>query len=270
MVESERIKLLDSEIGKTYGDFKVIGYRHEKGKVDFLKCECMVCGAVRSKRYSQIGSAKCSHGVKNVYDERYIGQKKNSLTVTDFDGRKFTCRCDCGNVLQVFPADWNNGQIKSCGCLSENRKVEHNAKLDKLRTVRNHMMQRCYNENDTGYKDYGGRGISICQEWRDSFDAFAEWALSHGFKMNLTIDRIDNDGNYEPNNCRWVSMKTQVHNQRPKKGGIFYKGEYRSQKEIAKMLKIPLTTLNYHIKLGRDVEEVKMYVKNKHNNTTSR
>lgn len=256
MVESERIKVLENEISKEYGDFKVTGYRHEKGKVDFLQCECKECGRTRSIRFSQIKPIECRHGVKNVYDESYIGKKKNRLTVVEVKQGRFICRCDCGNVIQTTPSAWNFGQIKSCGCLSQEARVEHTPELDRLRIIYNGMMQRCNNPKATNYECYGGRGINICQEWQDDFNKFAEWALSHGYEDGLTIDRTNNDGNYEPGNCHWATAKEQAQNQRPKRGGHLYRGKYRTQAEIAKILHMPDTTLSGWIKKGMSMEKI--------------
>lgn len=138
--------------------------------------------------------------------------------------------------------------------LPNNIRVRHTAELDRLRTTRNNILQRCTNPNAPTYKYYGGRGIGICEEWLYSFDTFADWALSHGYRNDLSIDRIDNNGDYCPKNCRWVTMNEQVHNQRPKKGGWYFDGEYRSKTDIARMLGMPLSTLHSKMKTGKTLE----------------
>lgn len=136
------------------------------------------------------------------------------------DSSLWICKCDCGKTIQVTADNLQRGKTKSCGCLkkevekSGNNSRKHGMSGSRLYIIWCDMKQRCFNSNQKGYKDYGGRGITICDEWKDSFEEFRDWALSHGYSDELTIDRINNDGNYEPDNCRWATMAEQNQNKR--------------------------------------------------------
>ena len=226
-IAKEKKDLILSRIGRIYGDYKIISAENLNSNPKYV-IRCNECGA--EKTISAVNSAfenridfHCKkHYEKPIkFDESYIGRKKNFLTVRGISRlknghRSFICECDCGNFTEIEPTFWDQGIVKSCGCFYESLKLEHTEELDRLRRIHNGMIQRCYNKNSDAYRNYGGRGITICDEWRNSRDKFIEWALNNGYSNDLSIDRINVNGNYEPSNCRWATDEVQLENRRPR------------------------------------------------------
>jgi hypothetical protein len=175
------------------------------------------------------------------------------------NGRTFWhCVCDCGKEKDVCYSSLLRGLTKSCGCLqNEVRSLTHKthgSTKTRLYKIFHCMLKRCYNENAANYERYGGRGIRICDEWHNNFIAFQKWALSHGYNDTLSIDRINSNGNYCPENCRWANNTTQVRNRR-NTATITFHGEKKSVAEWAAILGIKRGTLARRIRTGMAIEK---------------
>lgn len=120
------------------------------------------------------------------------------------------------------------------------------SKRDRLNVIYSHMKARCYNKNRWNYQYYGARGIKVCDEWKNDYQKFKKWSLENGYQNNLSIDRIDTNGNYEPSNCRWVTDKEQKNNTR-RNHYITYKGKTQSMSKWAEELNISYTVLRARI-----------------------
>ena len=175
---------------------------------------------MQTKTYKEIPLSKISSNPNNPRRGINLkGQKFGRLIVLQYSGtsksghRIWMCRCDCGNITEVKSTELRTGGIRSCGCLAKetarklmaNFNYKHGDWHSRLHRIWIAMKGRCFNPNQQNYKYYGGRGITVCPEWRSSYLKFKKWALANGYADHLTIDRIDNDDDYSPQNCQWLS-----------------------------------------------------------------
>ena len=178
------------------------------------------------------------------------GQKFGRLEVQGFAGsvnKKLTwnCICVCGNTKIVLGCSLRNGHTQSCGCLAkEGNHTTHGHKRNKIPSKEYRaciqMKNRCFNINYPGYKNYGGRGIIVCPKWIESFESF--YRDMGDCPNGMSLDRKDNDGNYEPENCRWATQRQQQNNKR-NNDKISYKGETKTQAQWARSLGMNASTL---------------------------
>lgn len=180
-----------------------------------------------------------------------VGTRFGRLVVLRFAGinkngnSTWLCKCDCGNEKVVSGGNLRAGTVSSCGCIRKEQLQTHGESNTRLYNTWNAMKARCYNPKNNRYAIYGARGITVCHEWLDDFKAFSNWAYLNGYRDDLTIDRIDNDKGYSPDNCRWVTNKAQSNNKR--NNNVFtYMGETHTVAEWAEKY-----GLDYHTLLAR-------------------
>lgn len=202
-----------------------------------------------------------------------VGLKFGRLTVIKRVGSNghssiWLCRCECGKMKEVTLPHLRQGSVRSCGCLAKEaaskrgclskigeRAYKHgDSHHNHLYGVWGAMKRRCYNPHVAYYELYGGRGIEVCRQWHD-YLSFKTWALSSGYRQGLTLDRINPDGNYEPSNCRWITIQEQQRNRRNNRY-YEYHGKFYTVKEIAEMVGLKPRTIQGRIERGWIIDNV--------------
>lgn len=263
-------KLIDLT-GQKFGKLTVVSRAESIRKpwgvtVAYWNCVCD-CGnekTVSSEllRNGKVKSCGCLRHVERAEDLsnkkfgrlRVIERAENRVTKGGNTKVMWKCQCDCGKSVIVSASDLKSGDTRSCGCfhkeLLSSMAKTHGLSKSKIRTVWRNMIARCENPKCSAYKNYGGRGITVCQEWHD-LETFAKWAFENGYDENAghkecTIERKDVNGNYEPSNCVWVSMKEQSRNRR-NNNIIEYNGEKKTIAEWAEVVGITYSGLRNRI-----------------------
>lgn len=241
-----------------------------QGTFWFCKCDCggTKIAETRNLRKGLTQSCGCLHN-EELSKRKLIdltGKKFGRLIVLERSNNQkgkdvvWKCRCDCGNYTEVTAGHLKDGHTKSCGCLAKETTSKffktHGMTDTRLYRIYKKMYRRCYCPQTKWYENYGGRGITICEEWlgKSGFENFAKWAFANGYKDNLSIDRKDNDMGYSPNNCKWSTAKEQANNTR---STVFltYKGETKPASEWSEITGIRQDTITYRKRHGWTDEE---------------
>ena len=168
------------------------------------------------------------------------------------------CKCECGSEVIVRGDSLRKGATQSCGCIHREQLIDRNSTHglcgQRLYNIWGCMVQRCYNSKTPCYDRYGGRGVTIYDEWRNNFQAFYDWAMTHGYKDGLTIDRIDNDEGYFPDNCRWITAKEQGNN-RSTNRYLEFNGEKHTVSEWSELLGISTSCIDSRLRRGWSIEK---------------
>lgn len=185
-----------------------------------------------------------------------IERAPDYVTASGKNYPRYLCQCDCGNTKVIDKRNLVKGFTSSCGCLHKERtsiaNTTHHDTDSRLYNVWSAIKRRCYNKTVPEYKRYGARGITMCDEWRDDYGSFMKWAFDHGYDPNAkrgecTIDRIDNDKGYSPENCRWVPISVQANNHSANRR-INYEGKSYTISELAQKFNIEYSKFYQRVK----------------------
>lgn len=208
--------------GAKFGKLTILRKIQNKKSYPQYECQCD-CGntlIVAPNFFSK--EEVCCYDCQTPKVEDISGQRFGRLTAIKYAGKSkgkqtlWECRCDCGNTVIVHQQNLKSGHTNSCGCYnsdiaSESNKTHGESKL-RIYTIWHDMLLRCYSDKHHSYYLYGGSGITVCAEWKNSYESFRDWSYANGYAENLSIDRIDYTGNYEPSNCRWATLLVQANN----------------------------------------------------------
>jgi len=254
--------------GQVFGKLTAIEYigLDETKKHAMWKCKCECGKEIITRKISlkSGGSRSCGCTNKvNKFREDLTGQVFERLTVIEYAGYEpkgkstvWKCKCECGKEIISQKHALINGRTKSCGCLtrySPGDNVTHGLSGQPVYHVWESMRDRCNNPNSTGYENYGGRGIKVCDEWNNSFEAFYR-DMGDAYKKGLSIERIDVNGNYNLENCKWATNLEQQNNKRTNRFITVF-GERLSIAQVSRKYNINQTTLRYRLKRGLSPED---------------
>lgn len=254
-------------VGKTYNKWHVDSFAYTKEWEHYFNCtcECGVKKVVNGRNIVLGKSRSCGCDRDSKAHKRYFidltGNKYNKLTCIKWERREngiyWYCQCECNNFTWVEASNLKSGAVKSCGCAGNHVNRIHGMSRTRLHKIWSRMIARCFNPNVDSFEHYGGRGITVCSEWMETngFINFMNWSYEHGYKENLSIDRIDNNKGYSPDNCRWVTQSVQMRNTRTNPRYELNSKPYTIA-DLADIFNIPYQRLHRRIHaLHWDIEE---------------
>lgn len=246
--------------GQRFGKLVVKEFYHRKNNSYYWNCICD-CGNEKIIRITNLTSG-ATNSCGCLKNKDLTGKRFGKLEVKELsskeNGSKWLCVCDCGKELIVKQNNLLSNNTRSCGCLFiEIHKIgnpKHNLYHTRIYKIWSAMKNRCYLKTHVAYKRYGGRGITICDEWKNNVENFYNWSMENGYEENLTIDRIDNNKGYSPDNCRWVTPLEQQNNTRK---NIYYEynGEKFTLSQICRKYNINYSTLSHRLEKNNDIKK---------------
>lgn len=240
--------------GKRFGKLVVKNFSHKKNNVCYWNCICD-CGNEKTIRITNLTTGLTTSCGCSRYKD-LIGKRFGKLVVVSLvsreKGTRWLCKCDCGNEKILKQNNLLSKNTRSCGCLFKEAhrfgNPVHNLYHTRIYSIWKSMKERCYSKKHVGYEKYGGRGITICDEWlgKNGIVNFYNWSIANGYQDDLSIDRIDNNKGYSPDNCRWVDAFVQQNNRSISKF-YEYNGEKLTLSQLSRKYNINKTTLMHRL-----------------------